>query len=652
MPSPAVDQNDLECSACHREHQGADADLLAVSDAQCQTCHADRFGSFADSHPGWGTWPYGRGGEISFDHQSHMTKHYPSSASSGVSAKFDCGKCHQRDQHGEIARTVTFESGCQSCHGDAIRIESAKGFELLALPTVPRHLNAASMWPEAATGPLDGKISPLASLLMRSDPAAADCLRVIGTADLSTLNPDDPNIAGAIQELTAAHERLLQGLADRGQVEIVQRLEHSGISAATLTEIVRNLPAQLLIEAHANWFQPAPNRQAAAGQNSAAAGQNSAAAGQNSAAETIQQVSFNEASDAPSQNPLPLPLATGTLQAPANSQRQETKTGSILLPAQPGNELYFAAPKASQTKPTGNPTAQESPAKIAQLPLAQSPTNQQKNDNRIVGPSEDLISDDPMSLDYAAGNDLAGDPLAEDPLADDPLAIDPLAADPLAIDPLAADPLASDPLASDPLASDPLGADPLSQSPASPPPSRPVRFDVATMMPSGGWYRDPIRMSIAYRGNGHSDPVLQAAVELIGRLPPGDPVRKQMLASRSMSTCVSCHTTATDFRPNWHAQPLVGAKAEFTKFTHGPHLKIAQLADCVHCHEVNSQKAVTQDESDNVRLASFNSDRSRQEPLPDPHEFLPLKKHSCATCHNSKAAGESCAKCHRYHIQQ
>jgi hypothetical protein len=176
------------------------------------------------------------------------------------------------------------------------------------------------------------------------------------------------------------------------------------------------------------------------------------------------------------------------------------------------------------------------------------------------------------------------------------------------------------------------------------------------MMPSGGWYRDPIRLSIAYRGNGHSDPVLKAAVELIGHLPPSDPVRKQLLASRSMATCVSCHTTATELRPNWHAQQLVGAKTEFTKFTHGPHLKIAQLADCTHCHEVNPQARSSQGETPSdthsVQLAAFAADARQQEHTTDPHEFLPLKKHSCATCHNAKAAGESCAKCHRYHISQ
>ena len=76
LPGPAVAQDDLECSVCHREHRGSDASLLDLSDTQCQTCHSDRFGSFADSHPDWMQWPYGRGGAIAFDHRTHMKKHF------------------------------------------------------------------------------------------------------------------------------------------------------------------------------------------------------------------------------------------------------------------------------------------------------------------------------------------------------------------------------------------------------------------------------------------------------------------------------------------------------------------------------------------------------------------------------------------------
>ncbi len=76
LPRP-VDSAAVQCSVCHREHQGAQADLLAVSDTQCQTCHHDRFGNFASSHPDWDGWPYGRGGDVSFDHASHAAKHFP-----------------------------------------------------------------------------------------------------------------------------------------------------------------------------------------------------------------------------------------------------------------------------------------------------------------------------------------------------------------------------------------------------------------------------------------------------------------------------------------------------------------------------------------------------------------------------------------------
>ena len=78
LPGPAVNQQDIQCAVCHREHKGSKGELLAISDAKCQSCHQDRYGRFADSHPDWKQWPYGRGGEIAFNHATHRNKHFPS----------------------------------------------------------------------------------------------------------------------------------------------------------------------------------------------------------------------------------------------------------------------------------------------------------------------------------------------------------------------------------------------------------------------------------------------------------------------------------------------------------------------------------------------------------------------------------------------
>ncbi|HTQ30391.1 MAG TPA: hypothetical protein VMI53_04205, partial [Opitutaceae bacterium] len=48
----------VECTACHQEHLGRDADLRHMSDRQCQICHQTTFNSFADGHPEFSNYPY------------------------------------------------------------------------------------------------------------------------------------------------------------------------------------------------------------------------------------------------------------------------------------------------------------------------------------------------------------------------------------------------------------------------------------------------------------------------------------------------------------------------------------------------------------------------------------------------------------------
>ncbi|MCG8653837.1 MAG: hypothetical protein MI861_28620, partial [Pirellulales bacterium] len=79
-------------------------------------------------------------------------------------------------------------------------------------------------------------------------------------------------------------------------------------------------------------------------------------------------------------------------------------------------------------------------------------------------------------------------------------------------------------------------------------------------------------------------------------------------------------------------EPQVGRQGLFTKFSHAPHLNVAQLADCTHCHRVRSPQAEVA-----VNVASLV-------------EFEPLGRNSCASCHTRRAAGDACTKCHRYHI--
>ncbi len=190
LPNPAVNQEDVDCSVCHREHRGAGADLLAVSDAQCQTCHADRFGSFATSHPDWEQWPYGRGREVAFNHATHANKHFPATRRGETVAQFQCADCHQRNDRNELARSTSYQRACKSCHDQALRIEAAEGIELLALPTLPSEsAKKVEPWPESATGFYDGRLSPIAELLLRADPDTAVAIQQIPDGDFSRIDP-------------------------------------------------------------------------------------------------------------------------------------------------------------------------------------------------------------------------------------------------------------------------------------------------------------------------------------------------------------------------------------------------------------------------------------------------------------------------------
>lgn len=509
-PGPAVDQENVECNACHREHRGADADLLAISDAQCQTCHADRFGSFASSHPDWDRWPYGRGRKIAFNHSTHANKHFPATKQGDSVAQFQCADCHRRRDDNELTRATTFQRACKSCHDESLRLETAEGIELLALPTLPTEsAGQVQPWPEEATGFYDGRVAPLTGLLMRTDSAFTHALRQIPNHDFSRLDESESEAVAAGLEIAKAHRGFLKLIAQRGQPAIIERAANIGVAPTTLSAFVRSLPPQLLRSADRKWF--------------------------------------------------------------ANSS-------DIALRSKP-----------------------------FQFPLA-------------AKPDQDLLLEDD-SDDLLAGDDVGGDSLlGEDSdtllLGDDPLT-DPLA-----------DPLSEDPLAAG-VGSSAGNADSSTD------------FDPDSMLPEGGWFRDDLRMAIRYRGGGHSDPVLKSTIDMISQLPASDLARQQLLKTQAIAACVSCHPGAIESQQGWHSQPLIGERREFTKFSHGPHLNVAQLADCSHCHQISS--SAEQNSSDITTVSGgFHST--------DPGDFQKMSRAACASCHTPLAAGDSCITCHRYHI--
>ncbi|WP_372718776.1 cytochrome c3 family protein [Novipirellula sp.] len=514
VATPGVDPEHVQCAACHREHRGADANLMIMTDAQCQTCHSRQIGSFADSHPQWNDWPYGRGGRIAFNHSTHAMKHFPATRNGDAATEFRCLDCHVKDENHELSRVVRYEFACQSCHDDALRLESDHGIELFALPTIPEpQTHEMESWPVAATGFYDGTIAPLSELFLRHDPEVAAALRKIESRDFSRVDAESRDQPAAATTIAAAHRRLLADVAREGQAAMIERAEASAVSSTALTNVIRSIPPQMLSDTFRMWFL---NR----------------------------------------------------VDSLANSvPRQRTK------------QVFRTVAAAQNQRPQGD--------RLAGTPVSSRDddlllADESEGDDLLLG-GDDLLEDDLLGGDLLGGGD--DNLLVEDPLAEDPLAVD---------------------------ADTPSG---VSREGGG-------RFDPDRMLIAGGWYRDELKMAIVYRGSGHADPVVRSAIESLATLPANDPIRQRMLANRTVAACIGCHPAASDGVGNWTSPPLVGQGRTFTKFSHRPHMNIAGLTDCVHCHRVGQ----------------------------DDHDFEPLKLESCATCHTSHGAGESCTKCHRYHV--
>jgi hypothetical protein len=507
LPRPA-DPDSVQCSVCHREHQGATADLLAISDTQCQTCHHDRFGSFAESHPDWDRWPYGRGGDVSFDHGSHATKHFPASQAAKKGMSFQCTDCHRTTADHELVRTVSYEIGCRGCHDQSLRIESAQGIELLAMPTLSDEAaQAVQPWPATATGFYDGRVAPLAALLLRADSESAAALRELPDHDFAVIRSRDNRAAGAGNQVAIALRDLLGQVGSKGQSVIETRLATAGLAPSTVREFLRSLPPQLFADAYRVWFE--------------------------------------------------------------------------------GSEYHARDQIAT-------------PFRFANHPQTEF--------------------------------DLLGDALVGSDLLDDDLLNDDL---------LTAEPGVDDLDAGDPLATPDASSNahrPLTDAASV------KHFDASVMLPSGGWYRDNLRLAIRYRGSGHADPVIRSTIDIVSQLSPADPVRRQLLATRAVAACVACHPAAVNSTGKWRSPNTVGRPTDFTKFSHAPHLNVAPLADCRHCHEINRGRPEA------VTASGFAGAGSAPSLPSGSGEFLPMSRESCADCHTAHAAGDGCVKCHRYHV--
>jgi hypothetical protein len=154
------------------------------------------------------------------------------------------------------------------------------------------------------------------------------------------------------------------------------------------------------------------------------------------------------------------------------------------------------------------------------------------------------------------------------------------------------------------------------------------------------WKMDEPTFTIRYQPSGHGDPLLHLLLDIAARSSDKSS-RSDLVQSigldASAKACVNCHSferSGGETHVNWQALYRDPSHRAFTEFSHWPHLVQPKLRDCQACHALNTSKQLTTD------LAA----------LPGLHDFLPLQKASCVSCHNSQNAGDRCTQCHSYHV--
>lgn len=262
----------LACAVCHREHQGAEFNLAAISDAACQACHQQRYESFSSDHPDFGSWPYERRTRIAFNHASHRAKHFVEK-----NREFDCRSCHMEDATQSAQLTANYETACASCHDEKISLSVAKGVPMFLLPTLDVDALQESgyeigAWPEDATGDFDGRLPPAMKLLLAGDTAAATAMRTLGADfEFFDVDPDDTAQLAACATIATSVKKLFAELAAQDQAALRGRMKAAlgrEVTNAEVQQLLSGIPPELLSNAIGKWFpelKPAePATQAAA----------------------------------------------------------------------------------------------------------------------------------------------------------------------------------------------------------------------------------------------------------------------------------------------------------------------------------------------------------------------------------------------------
>jgi hypothetical protein len=168
--------------------------------------------------------------------------------------------------------------------------------------------------------------------------------------------------------------------------------------------------------------------------------------------------------------------------------------------------------------------------------------------------------------------------------------------------------------------------------------------DPGELASGGTWYLDDATLSVRYRSRGHADELVRLVIDVAAvatnRHVPQHGLLPATLAEPALKTCASCHsidTSGEHYAVNWQIEYRDTARRRFMEFSHRPHLVQPALADCTVCHQLNTRSDV---------MANFVG----TDPMAHAHDFHPLTKSTCATCHTNSQSGGRCTLCHSYHV--
>ena len=638
--APPVHGNKIACSACHREHHGADHDLKYMTDKQCQSCHKNSFHSFETDHPEFVSYPLKRRSRISFDHTTHFGKHFPLK-----NKEFDCKQCHTNDSFKNVKQTASFEQSCAECHNQKILNSGDQELALVALPMIDTDaIEAAKLnvgtWPLAATGDFDGQIPPIMRVLLTADSQAAEILGRYGADfDFSDINPEDSAQVNDAVELVWAIKRLMYDLALNGPQAVKTRIEsvlELEVSIDELQNMITNLDEPVFQTAVRTWL---PNLSVEIATNRLGS-----AAISRTVPDKIRQLEIDQSNIEPTEfengkvervtaqwwpSEQTLLLSLKSQQLPSNSTDNEED----LLAVNPLKGLMKisedeVALGASAKSTLGNESQADS------QPTTNTPSSSASNE--IVESSNQSKPTTPAVISLNQNTDVSGDP--------ELLAVNPLQSKGGTLEMQVLN-----------QATQPELTNSSATRPAQPKTNRHMIAD-SNVFPSSdkprlvvpsGWFRNDDLFQISYRPSGHSDDCIQSWIELVARASESDtrPETKRLfektLSMTSVGLCRTCHTVDQmpdkTFKINWRSEYRDASVRSFTRFSHAPHLIQPNLQDCSHCHSLDMNA------SNAESFLGVNSKITMS-------NFLPIEKANCTSCHQKNQTPNGCTQCHNYHV--